>query len=486
MDLLGWKYLLDVLIPARLHDDVEINKILTLQGTNLESIASWAQQDRSKFTEMNTTLMTALVRFQGIREQKVCAIDPDIRWDDVIENDRIVYMNMNANIDQDGAAGMAKMAIEDISAKVGQIYDRHDPHSGSPKQFFLLIDEIRYAVNQGLIKLLAMARGAGCSVMLAGQTLANLRAGLGGDADQAAEVTSNLNTIYQLRSGNQEDAKLFSEACGNKKIYRRSQSRSINPGLANLGNELIHLLQVGQNINATEADVPLVPPELVAKLPRGQAFCRIAGGSAVELLAFGMFPPPKANIKMEFADMSAEEADAFERARASARESLANLDDEAQRDLVRRSLELLLAEARRTADLATSVDVMVREVAATNTADRATAVFGSEVQAQVLAENAAIAAAADTEHRARLERAGIVPQPKTQPRVTTLSPGGTPPRPGHTSGGQVPTGHDQAVVRDTAQTHGLPHPPTSTLPSAPSKALGGGTMPDEPEDWSSR
>lgn len=494
-NMLGIKYLLDALLPPRMGDDAEIRKILSLQGSNLESIASWAQQDRSKFLEMNTTLQAALVRFQGIREQKVCAIDPDIRWDDAIANNRIVYLNLNANIDGDGAAGMAKMAIEDLSSYVGKVYDEHDPRSGQPKQFFLIIDEIRYAVCSGLIKLLAMARGAGCSVFLAGQTLANLRAGLGGDADQAAEVFSNLNTFYQLRAGNFEDAKAFSERCGEVKIFRRNESKNINPGFGNLGNELIHLLQVGSNINSEIKDVPLIPPALVAKLPRGQALCLTAGGSTVELLSFGMFPEPTTNIKMEFANFTAAEADIFEAARAEARKALQELDDERDRDALVRSLLLRDKAVRQVAEMATAASLQEDEVVRNATAERAANLGVSDDQrASLLAESASSAAAQKAQHEARMQRlradGQAAPRPTTRSRPLTRPLAGAAVAPAATAAaahGPQPTGHGQAALRDIAADRGMPHPPTGNLDAPPpSTPPPTSTDAPEPTDWDDR
>lgn len=464
-DLAKWGRVFQHFVPITKKDQGHVEEIMANLRLAFDAVASWIVQDRARFLEMNTTLATALVRFQGDRATLVSSLTPHIRWDRVIPQNQIVYINCNANLDGDGAMGMSKMIVQDVASYVGTIYDQHQRTQGDPKQFYLFIDEIRYAVNDAVPQLLAMARGAGCSVTLAGQTLANLRVGLGGDKDKQIEVTSNVSTFIQMRAGNNEDAEEFEKKCGKKSITKLSRNLNLNePQHGQKG--LAGIFSAGIGISTSREDVPLVRADQVLQLPRGMAFIHNMGGE-VDLVTVGMFPKPTSNIKAEFGTITAEDEEAM--ATLWERAKVIGESDPEEADRIRLLALRLDEEFAVTEKVGAAATAEGKNVAAEATTAKAESLFSAEERLATVKENVGIAAKlnAEMQKRADTEAAKLAAEKKlAETKASTPQP--PPSRP--TGKGPTPpsTGTPGAPTRSPVAPPS--RPVTATLPPAASVA----------------
>lgn len=276
-------------------DRARAQEIIDRYRSQLDSVYTMAAQEREKFLEKISTLSAAMSRFRGARERIVCAQDPDLTWDRVVDEDLIVYCGLGQMVDADGANGVAKMMIQDIASFIGEVYNFRN---GKEKPFVLICDEIASFINEPMIDLLNKGRGAGLHCIIIGQSMPDLEACLQ-DKAKAQQVLANLNTKIQLRAGLPVDAEEFSKSASKVTVEVIARSGfGITPGVGQSGHKAIQGYSANESYRCDLKEVPKIPPEAITGMPRGQAFISMMG--EVYYVAQGMFPKPACNMKIEY------------------------------------------------------------------------------------------------------------------------------------------------------------------------------------------
>jgi hypothetical protein len=270
----------------------ELGRMFKAVRIALESHYSDATRERQKFLEYATTLQSAIKPFLGERSRIMCSVDSDIVWSTMIREKQVVYCALGSMIDDNGAASCAKMIIQDIAAYFGR---RYQYEGGKADPVYVFADEVSSFINEPFIQLLNKCRGVGLRAVIAGQTRADLAKQLGKEGAQQA--MGNINTVIQLRSPLDEDAKEFAGRAGDAKIIQENRSLSTTPGVGGAGNVLISSFSANESRSYQQQSVKRVPPEAVLALPRGQAFVHAKG--QVFLLAQGLLEDPQTNVYEE-------------------------------------------------------------------------------------------------------------------------------------------------------------------------------------------
>ena len=225
------------------------------------------EKPRDHFVQVTANLVPA---FRGVTggemERLLSSSDPDLTWDGVVEERKVVYFAMSSLMFGEVANRIGRVILQDLIGFLGRRYAQDDPRKMAP--LTILIDEFSNVAYPGFIDALNKGGGARANIMLAMQSLADPEAAMGRDGTQ--RVLDNLNTRIWFRLTDDATAKLAVEGLGTTSVSRETISHSLNFG----GGKPT---SAGARGAMQYADRSLVRPEWVTGLPRGEAFVRTRG-----------------------------------------------------------------------------------------------------------------------------------------------------------------------------------------------------------------
>ncbi|MGF6726796.1 conjugal transfer pilus assembly protein TraD [Paraburkholderia sp. GAS41] len=193
--------------------------------------------------------------------------------DKIIKQKAVLYMGLDSLSNSIVQKAIASMILSDVAAVCGSIYNFYD----APPEVVLIIDEIAEAINEQVIQVLNKGRGAGFKAFVAFQARADLEARLG-NAAKMLQVLGNLNNQIVLRLEDSDTAKWFSEKVGETAIRNLVTSSSTSTGSeAHIGE-----FTGGVSRSLQLEKVPLIPTDLIHRLPNLQYFMRISGGAVYQ------------------------------------------------------------------------------------------------------------------------------------------------------------------------------------------------------------
>lgn len=196
-------------------------------------------------------------------------------WDieRVIRQKAVLYIGLDSLSNVMVQQAIASMLLADVAAVCGAIYNFYDVHP----EVVLQIDEVAEAINEQVIQILNKGRGAGFKAFVAFQARSDVEAKLG-NAAKMMQVLGNLNNQIILRLEDTDTAQWFSEKVGETAIYNRTRSSSTTRGSES------HALEFGGSVSTglQMENVPLIPTNLIQRLPNLQYFMRVSGGAVYQ------------------------------------------------------------------------------------------------------------------------------------------------------------------------------------------------------------
>lgn len=293
INLRRWVEFYDHFVPhfPDLNDDYYLTRFFLSFRKRLSEHSTECDMDRNKFIEQSSTLSSAIKPFLGELGRLMCAVDSDIVFNELVDNNEVLYCGLAVQLNRTAANSAAKMIAEDFISYIGRRYQ----YDNKRPPVYLIADEISSFINDGFIDLLNKARGAGLRGVIIGQTTPDLSKNLGQDG--AKMVKGNLNTFIQLRSVLAEDARDFSERSGEVQVIRTSRSINTTPGIGKAGHKDINGFSSSEGQSFSSKDVRRVSAASVMNLPKGQAWIHAKG--LVYLVAQGLFSEPGCNYEAE-------------------------------------------------------------------------------------------------------------------------------------------------------------------------------------------
>jgi conjugal transfer pilus assembly protein TraD len=228
---------------------------------------------REHFQKMTSALGPALARLtSGSLKKQLSPEEGGLGWPEAARERLIVYFFLGSMRGADSAQAVAKLALLDLQAFVGTRYGGAEP----PEPFSLFVDEFSDVAMPEFVGLLNKSRGAGIAIALATQTFSDLEASLGSEA-RAMQVLGNASTLVQFRSGNEQDAALFSRLAGREPARVVSSGHSYEPALLGSGSEWVEDFRAVHSRQVQVRDEELLPAHYAARLANLHAFARIGG-----------------------------------------------------------------------------------------------------------------------------------------------------------------------------------------------------------------
>ncbi|HLY11335.1 MAG TPA: type IV secretion system DNA-binding domain-containing protein [Planctomycetota bacterium] len=215
---------------------------------------------------------------------------PTLSWKSIDHERLVVYFFLGSLIGPDSARATARMCLSDLSSYIGRKYAFDDASDFAQRRLTVIVDEVADALAPESVNLLNKARGAGLSVVMAGQSLADLEVALGSAAD-ARRALANVGSFITLRAGNPDDARFFSEKVGVRPLSAVTQGENYEPALFSAGRSILSDFAYRTSTSTSLRSDYLLPTSALDRLARFHYF-GLWGGE----LRKGMLPlldPPQ-------------------------------------------------------------------------------------------------------------------------------------------------------------------------------------------------
>lgn len=227
---------------------------------------------------------------------------PEISWQQIIETNAVVVVLADAMTDPMVASAVLGMMFSDLLSIAGDIYKHgnqkglHKADRKSVKPIWLHIDEFHSVLRGGsdgepFQSILNRSAGAGVRVIAYTQTLGDIEDATG-SATSAQVILGNFNSTFMLRVKDEKTAEYLTQAVGKCDRYDIDVTgMTSGPGTEMIDDDdLAHgSSQAGwysskNNMSVkTEAYEPLITPQMILNLPKGQAFALINGARLLKL-----------------------------------------------------------------------------------------------------------------------------------------------------------------------------------------------------------
>ncbi|HLY75198.1 MAG TPA: TraM recognition domain-containing protein, partial [Planctomycetota bacterium] len=153
-----------------------------------------------------------------------------LSWQAIDSEGLVVYFFLGSLIGPDSASATARMCLADLMSYIGRKYAFDEASGFAKRRLTVIVDEVADALAPESVNILNKARGAGLSLVMAGQSLADLEVALGSSAD-ARRALANVGTFLTLRAANPEDARFFTEKVGVRPLPVVTRGENYEPDL---------------------------------------------------------------------------------------------------------------------------------------------------------------------------------------------------------------------------------------------------------------
>lgn len=236
----------------------------------IEDLRMMIDHDPGHFTKMTTSLKPVMnVLTSGNVGPQLSPKTADLTWQNIIEDKKVVYINLASMINDYRASTVGKLIMQDLISYVGQIYSYKDNPGQSPVHCF--VDEFGTVIYEGFTDLLNKSRGAGVHMYLGMQTTADIEAG--GTAAMRRQVFGLVENKIYLRIPDTELAQELCATFGDVQIEKISLTRTIAAKPSSPDELFSSTTAERKDLQ----DVPLLSPEILTSLPRGHAIISTEG-----------------------------------------------------------------------------------------------------------------------------------------------------------------------------------------------------------------
>ncbi|HSH30925.1 MAG TPA: type IV conjugative transfer system coupling protein TraD [Thiohalobacter sp.] len=212
-------------------------------------------------------------------------LDPDdhrpiFDWRSVIRTRSVVYVGLDALSDTTVSTAVGNSMFADLVSVAGDLY-KHGIDGGlppvatpqAPPRICLHADEFNELIGDEFIPMVNKAGGAGFQVTAYTQTWSDVEARVGSRA-KAGQVAGNFNTLIMLRVKELATACMLTDQLPSVNVHALTQvsgvSDSSTPGSG------VDFTSRNED-RITVSEVPLLTPNDIMSLPKGQAFALIEG-----------------------------------------------------------------------------------------------------------------------------------------------------------------------------------------------------------------
>ncbi len=265
-------------LKAYITQTVRRGEIENLQDQILLDLYDAATLDKHYYDKITASIGPVLSEINKSNASSIFLHHKDksaITLMDVIKNKKILYIGLDSLTNPNVAQAVGKALLSDLVSTAGKLYKE----SSSAYRLNLHCDELSEIIQDGFVKILNKAGGAGFQVTAYAQTIQDMEVALGSKAkSEAAE--GNLNTLIMLRVKNEETANLLIKKLPKIDVIHHTQVSMVN----DTPNDKEGVYFNTSNEDRTQIiSVPMIDVEDVISLPKGQAFLHVNGGELYKI-----------------------------------------------------------------------------------------------------------------------------------------------------------------------------------------------------------
>ncbi|MDA3922344.1 MAG: type IV conjugative transfer system coupling protein TraD [Salinisphaera sp.] len=254
----------------------------------LAGLRSAVRYDKTYFDKIVASLLPLLEKLTTGQTAELLSPDyqnidderPIFDWMQVIRQQGIVYVGLDALSDFEVAQAVGNSMFADLVSVAGEIYKRGvddglpGPKLNQKRPINLHCDEFNELIGDEFIPLINKGGGAGIQVTAYTQTLSDIEARLG-NAAKSRQVIGNFNNIIMLRVREESTAELLTRQLRKVMVHQRMLV-SMSSDNSDVDTDTDFSSSGGDRVSTVQ--VPMIEAADVVSLPKGQAFALLEGG----------------------------------------------------------------------------------------------------------------------------------------------------------------------------------------------------------------
>lgn len=279
-------------------------------NVTIEGLRSAMKNEMNYYNKITASLIPLLTKLTSGRIAELVSPDyadiqderPEISWQQVIETNSIVVVLADAMTDPMVANAVLGMMFSDLLSIAGDIYKHghekglHKARRDAIKSIWIHIDEFHSVLKGGsegepFQSILNRSAGAGVRVMAYTQTLSDIEDATG-SATSAGVILGNFNSTIMLRVKDEKTAEYLTQAVEKSDRYEIDVSgmtggagqELVDEDDIKYGKSSASFFNSKNNTSVkAEAYEPIITPQMILNLPKGQAFALINGARLLKL-----------------------------------------------------------------------------------------------------------------------------------------------------------------------------------------------------------
>ncbi|MFH0257942.1 conjugative transfer system coupling protein TraD [Vibrio rumoiensis] len=271
----------------------------------LEGLRSAMKNDVSYYNKITASLIPLLTKLTTGRTGELLNPDymdmfdnrPIFSWKKVIQSKSVFYCGFDALSDDVLAQATARMFFSDLVSEAGEIYKYGmnkglpDSKSGEMVPIWLHCDEFQSLINNDMVPILNRSAGAGIRISAYTQVISDIEQACDGNAAQARVILGNFNSVIMMRVATKDTAEYLTDKLSTVDYWGLDVQGGVSDSGKILTEDDEETGQVGSNMFSTrttagvkvEAHEPVITPNTIMSLSKGQAFAYLNGQRLVKL-----------------------------------------------------------------------------------------------------------------------------------------------------------------------------------------------------------
>lgn len=248
----------------------------------MEGLISTFAYDKTYYDKITASLLPLLEKLTSGKIVELISSTnkndyrPEFDWNTVIEHKKIVYVGLDALSDRTVAEAVGNSMFADLVSTAGKRYKENNISNN----VCIHADEFNELIGDEFIPLLNKAGGAKFMVTVYTQTWTDVAAKLN-NRDKAGQIAGNLNTIICLRVLERSTAEMITDRLPKVAILSTTSVSSAND-TGEFGS-IEGDFRSSNEDKINQQEVPLITPDCLMQLPKGQAFAIINGSQVFKV-----------------------------------------------------------------------------------------------------------------------------------------------------------------------------------------------------------
>jgi conjugative coupling factor TraD (SXT/TOL subfamily) len=259
----------------------------------LEGLRSAFKYEKSYFDKIVASLLPLLEKLTTGRAADLLSPDyldlSDVRpifdWRQIVNQSGVVYVGLDALTDSAVASAVGNSMFADLVSYAGERYKHGDgygfrpEHEDAQRPIVVHLDEFAELMGDEFIPMINKGGAASLQITAYSQTYSDIHAGIGSEA-KAKQVAGNFNNLIMFRVKDVETASILTEQLPEVSVHDMTLIAGYNDS-SDPHTDIDFTSRHEDRI--TSSRTPMIEAHDIVRLPKGQAFALLEGGTLYKL-----------------------------------------------------------------------------------------------------------------------------------------------------------------------------------------------------------